>query len=352
LTPLEGLLVLDATRMLPGAVLARMLLEFGARLIKIEEPGAGDPLRGAPPLVDGIGAGFADFFHGAESLRLDLRVEADAARLRKLARSADVVVESFRPGAMEAWGVGPDRLLAANPSLVVCRLSGFGAQGDDARRIGHDLNVVASSGLLAMLGSLDIPRVQIADCTCGMLACAAVLGAMLGRARTGRGAIVDQPLASGPAPLLAWAAADAAAGGGGMTDTGGVLGGGCAAYGVYRCSDGLELVVAALEPKLWNGIVRMLELEGLADRGLQTGIPGRETIRTVAERFATRPREEWLAEGARRELPVSAVADLDRAAASRPLFPSLGRRPTRPSPALGQHDGAIWREFSLDQPVD
>lgn len=352
MTPLEGLLVLDASRMLPGAVLARMLLELGARLIKIEEPGSGDPLRGAPPLVDGIGAGFADFFRGAQSLRLDLRVEADAARLRKLARSADVVVESFRPGAMEAWGVGPDRLLAANPALVVCRLSGFGADGDGARRVGHDLNLVASSGLLEMLGSRDIPRVQIADCTCGVLACAAVLGALLGRARTARGAIVEQPLASGPAPLLAWAAADAAAGGGGLTETGGLLGGGCAAYAIYRCSDGLELAVAALEPKLWNGVARMLELEGFEDRGLLTGDRGRETTRAIAERFASRPREEWLAEAARRELPVSAVGSLDRAAAAGPLLPSLGRRRKRPAPALGQHDGAIWREFSLDQPAD
>ena len=352
MTPLEGLLVLDASRMLPGAVLARMLLELGARLIKVEEPRSGDPLRSAPPLVEGVGAGFADFFRGAESLRLDLRAEADAARLRKLARSADVVIESFRAGAMEDWGVGPERLLAANPSLVVCRLSGFGAGGEAPRHPLHDLNVLASSGLLELIGSRSVPRVQIADCLCGVLACSAILGALLGRARGGRGAVVDQPLASGPAPLLGWAAADAAAGGGGLTQAGGVVAGGCAAYGLYRCGDGLEIAVAALEPKLWAGLVRMLELDGFDDRGLETGDPGREAIRRVAERFATRPRESWLAEAARRELPVTAVSEIDRSAASQPLLPSLGRRPERAAPSLGQHDGAIWREFSLDDPGD
>jgi len=352
MTPLEGLLVLDASRMLPGAVLARMLLELGARLIKVEEPAAGDPLRGAPPLVDGIGAGFADFFRGAESLRLDLRDGSDAARLRKLCRSADVVVESFRPGATEAWGVGPERLAAANPSLIVCRLSGFGASGDAARRVGHDLNFVAASGLLGLLESRAIPRVQIADVTAGVLACAAILGALLGRARTGRGSIVDQPLASGPLPFLAWARADAAAGGGGLTEPAGLLSGGCAAYGIYTCSDGLELAVAALEPKLWVGLVRMLELGGLDDRGLDRGPAGREATRAVRERFAMRPREHWLAEALRRELPVSAVADLDRSAQIGPLLPSAGRRPRRSAPSLGQHDGAIWREFSLDEAGD
>ena len=352
MAPLEGLLVLDASRMLPGAVLARMLLELGARLIKIEEPRSGDPLRGAPPLLDGIGAGFADFFRGAESLRLDLRAEADAARMRKLARSADVVVESFRRGATESWGVGPERLLAANPSLVVCRLSGFGAGAEDSRRPGHDLNLVASSGLLEMLGSRGIPRVQLADCMCGVLACAAILGALIGRARTGRGSIVDQPLASGPAPLLAWASADAGAGGGGLTEAGGLLAGGCAAYGIYRCADGLEVAVAALEPKLWAGLVRMLELDGLADRGLQTGDAGREAIRMLAERFATRPREHWLAEATTWELPVTAVGGLDRTVATAPLLPSVGRRPRRVAPVLGEHDGAIWREFSLDDAGD
>jgi len=98
-----------------------------------------------------MGAGFEEFFRGAESLCLDLRVPRDAARLRKLVRSADVLVESFRPGSMDSWGIGPDRLIASNPSLVLCMLSGFGTRGRSATRVGHDINLVAVTGLLEML---------------------------------------------------------------------------------------------------------------------------------------------------------------------------------------------------------
>lgn len=361
MTPLGGMLVLDASRMLPGAVLARMLLELGARLIKIEEPAAGDPLRGAPPLVDGVGAGFVEFLRGAESLRLDLRDAGDAARLRKLARSADVVVESFRPGGAEAWGIGPERLIAENPSLVVCRLSGFGAHGANARRVGHDLNFAATTGLLDLLPGTRVPRVQIADVNAGLLASAAILAALLARARTGRGAVVDQPLASGAMPLVAWALGDAAAGGGGLADPGQVLSGGCAAYGIYTCADGLEIAVGALEPKFWIGVVRMLELEGLDDRGLDVGPAGREATHRLQERFASRSREHWVAEAVRRDLPVTPVhraseaareawlieAGLVREGRSGPFLPSLGRRPPAEAPRLGQHDAALAREFSL-----
>jgi len=361
MTPLGGMLVLDASRMLPGAVLARMLLELGARLIKVEEPAAGDPLRGAPPIVNGIGAGFAEFLRGAESLRLDLRNAADAARLRKVARTADVVVESFRPGGAEAWGLGPERLIAANPSLVVCRLSGFGTRGTNAQRVGHDLNFVATSGLLDLLGGTGVPLVQIADINAGLLACSAILAALLVRARNGRGAVIDQPLASGAMPLVTWALADSAAGGGGLTEAGGLLGGGCPAYGIYACADGLEVAVCALEPKFWIGVMRMLELDGLDDRGLEVGPAAREATRKLRDRFASRPREHWIAEAARRELPVTPVhraADAARDPAlieaglvengrSGRFLPSVGQRPRSAAPTLGQHDAALSREFSL-----
>jgi crotonobetainyl-CoA:carnitine CoA-transferase CaiB-like acyl-CoA transferase len=364
MTPLHGLLVVDASRMLPGAVLARMLLELGARLIKVEEPATGDPLRGAPPTVDGVGAGFAEFLRGAQSLRLDLREPGDAARLGKLARSADVFVESFRPGSAESWGIGPGPLMAANPSLVVCRLSGFGTRGANARRVGHDLNFVASSGLLDLLPGRGVPRAQIADVNAALLACSAILAALLVRSRTGRGTVIEQPLASGALPLVAWALADTAAGGGGLTEPGAVLGGGCPAYGIYACADGRQLAVGALEPKLWIGLVRMLGLDGLDDRGLDVGPAGREAARRLQERFATRPREHWIGEAARRELPVTPVhrvADLASDPAGSdgalveggrpgPFFPSLGRRPRAAAPALGQHDVELAREFSLDEP--
>jgi crotonobetainyl-CoA:carnitine CoA-transferase CaiB-like acyl-CoA transferase len=313
-------------------------------------------------MIDGTGAGFEEFYRGAESLCLDLRRADDAARLRKLVRSADVLVESFRPGSMEAWGIGPDRLLASNPSLVLCMLSGFGARGASAARVGHDINFVALSGLLRMLPGTGIPRLQFADINAGLLACSAILAALLVRTRTGRGAVIDQPLTSGTMPLVAWPLADASAGGGGLTETGSLLTGGCPAYGVYSCQDSLDLAVGALEPKFWVGLTRMLDLPDLDDVGLDTGVQGREAASRVSKRFAERPRDHWLTEAGRRGLPVTAVHTLAEAAReqaltdaglvvdgrSGPFMPSMGHRPVAPAPGLGQHSNEIIREFGLD----
>jgi alpha-methylacyl-CoA racemase len=362
MTPLRGTLVVDASRMLPGAVLARQLLELGARLIKIENPAGGDPLRGAPPLVDGTGAGFEEFFRGAESLCLDLRVPRDAARLRKLVRGADVFVESFRPGSMESWGIGPDRLIASNPSLVLCMLSGFGTRGRSAMRVGHDINFAAVTGLLDLLPGANLPRVQIADINAGLLACSAILASLLARAHSGRGTVIDQPLASGAMPLLAWPLADASAGGGGLTDPDSVLTGGCPAYRIYACRDSLRLAVGAVEPKFWVELMKMLDLTGLDDLGLDTGEEGEAAARQVQARFAERDRSHWLDEAARRGLPVTAVHSLDQAAGEEALaesgllvegrcgafMSSVGHRPVAPAPGLGEHDSALIREFGLD----
>lgn len=368
--PLAGVLVLDAARMLPGAVLARMLLDLGARLIKIEDPAAGDPLRHAPPDAGGAGAGFAAFLRGAESVCLDLGRPEGAARLRKLSRHADVLVESFRPGTMARWGLAPDRLRAANPGLVVCSLSGFGQRGDAARWVGHDLNITASAGLLALLPlACGIPRVQLADVPAGALACSAVLAALLRRARTGAGAVIDQPLATGPLPLMTWVLADQAAGGGGLNDQ--VLAGDCACYRTYECQDGVAVAVGALEPKFWAGLCELIERPDLGGLGLDTGAAGARAAAEVAAALGARPSAHWVAVGLERGLPIHAVAQPEAAlapggfleatglgeatplangrtlATPGPYLPSLGRTPARPAPRLGEHTDAVLAEFGL-----
>jgi crotonobetainyl-CoA:carnitine CoA-transferase CaiB-like acyl-CoA transferase len=361
--PLDGVVVLDVTRMLPGAVLARMLVDVGARVIKIEDPAGGDPMRLAAPQVDSIGAAFCGFFRGVESVCLNLREPSGAAALRKLARHADVLAESFRPGTLEGWGVGPERLRSANPSLVICSLSGFGCETD---RVGHDLNFAAASGILSLLPGDGIPRIQLADVSTGLLASTAVMAALLGRARTGTGCHIDQPLVAGPLPFLTLALAETAAGGGGLLD--GVLAGNCPAYRLYRCGDGLRIAVCLLEPKFWIEWVEALGLPDLAGSGLETGEGSRDAIRRVEERIAGRPREHWLALATERNLPVSADHDLDSAASELParfleraptqgggglsvpgpFLPSLGRSPSRPAPRLGEHTESVLREFGVE----
>lgn len=338
-SPLAGTIVLDLSRMLPGAVLARMLVDLGARVIKIEDPGLGDPMRSAPPLVDGVGAGFRAFLRGTESVCLDLRSEAGQAALRKLAKQADVLVESFRPGTMERWGIGPDRLAAGNGGLVTVALSGFG-QGSP--RVAHDLNLMAASGLLSLLpeaGDGRIPQVQIADVTTGMLACSAVLAALLARHRTHRGLHLDQPLAIGPLPFLTWPMADRAAGSPGLPAT--VLAGEAAAYGVYACGDGAHLAVAAIEPKFWAEFAEVLGLPDLAGEGLAAGPDGAAARARVAARLAERPRAEWLAAIAGLNLPITPVNDLAAAAAD-PDYGSAPRLGRTPTPSGGQPGTGAW----------
>ncbi len=369
LAPLDGITVLDASRMLPGAVLARTLVDLGARIIKVEDPTGGDALRHTPPLIGDTGAGFCALLRGCESVALDLRAEAGAAAFRRLARHADVVVESFRPGTLDSWGLGGDRLRAANPRLVVCSLSGFGGAERWRRRAAHDLNFAALSGLTTLLGG-GVPGIQLADVAGALLAAIAILAALLRRQRTGLGATIDQPLAAGPLPFLAWAWADAEAGGGGVTTT--ILAGRCPAYNTYACRDGLWVAVAAIEPKFWSDLARELGVPHLAGAGLDTSREGTAAIAEVADRFLTEPRAHWLAAADRLGLPISAVHDLD-AARREPLFreaglveelplgdgatghvpgpfvASLGRTPARPAPRLGEQTRQVLREFGIEE---
>lgn len=348
--PLAGVVVVDCSRMLPGAVLARQLLELGARLIKVEEPG-GDPLRHAPPLVDGIGAGFAVFFRGAQSVELDLRTPAGAAALRALARRADVLVESFRPGTLAGWGVALADLRAANPGLVTCSLSAYG-EGDD--RPGHDLNVAASSGLLALLGD-GVPGLLFADVSAGLLAATAIVAALLARSRSGRGTHLEQPLGRALQPFLAWPLADRAGGGEGVLAT--HLSGACPAYRRYRCGDGRELAVAAVEPKFWSAWVELLGLPEAAGAGLDPGEEGASVAAAVEAVLQRAPRDHWLGLATAAGLPVSPVRTLGEVCAARGQAeeePWLagGARPAGVSaPRLGEHTAAVLAEVACGSEI-
>ena len=365
--PLEGTIVLDATRMLPGAVLARTLVDLGARVVKVEDPLTGDTMRHTPPLIGDTGAGFCALLRGCESITLDLRSDHGAAAFRRLARHADVIAESFRPDTLDAWGLGISRLHAINPRLVICSLSGFGGSSERSRQAAHDLNFTALAGVTDLLGG-GVPRIQLADVGGALLAATAITAALLRRERTGRGAHIEQPLAAAPLPFLVWAWADAAAGGGGVGET--ILAGRCAAYRTYRCSDGKEVAVAAIEPKFWSELTRILGVPRCAGSGLDVGPAGQTAAAEVGAAFQAGPRADWLDLMATYGLPVTPVNDLETArrdpaytaagwmedlpvsggaaAVPGPFIPSLGRTPTRPAPRLGEHTRAVLREFGID----
>jgi CoA:oxalate CoA-transferase len=209
--PLGGLLVVDFTRVLSGPLATMMLADLGARVIKVEHPVTGDDSRGYGPFADdGRSLYFARVNRGKESIALDLKDEADLAVARQLCARADVVVENYRPGVMDRLGLGADALLALNPRLVVCSISGFGQTGPWAQRPAYDAVVQAMSGIMAVTGPVGVgqvkPGVPIADLSAGLYAFGGITSALLGVARTGRGTHVDVGMYDATVSLLEGAA--------------------------------------------------------------------------------------------------------------------------------------------------
>ncbi len=216
---------------------------------------------------------------GKRSIAIDLKAPAGRDAFLRLAERADVVVESFRPGVMDKLGLGYAALAARNARLVVCSISGYGQTGPYAHRAGHDLDYIGLAGVLAMGGPAGgapaMPGVQIADLAGGALwGATAILGALVGRERSGRGAHLDISMTEGALALLAAELGNLECG---ARPTRGVetLNGGMACYGVYRAKDGRYLAVGALEPKFWvalnQGIGRPPQIAELAGRRAAAG---------------------------------------------------------------------------------
>jgi alpha-methylacyl-CoA racemase len=233
--PLEGLRVLDLTRLLPGPWATLQLVDLGADVVKVEDPDPGDYMRELSPGM------FAALNRGKRSVVVDLKKPSGAAAFRKLCSSADVVVESFRPGVLERLGLGS--LCAEFPRLVLCRLSGFGqTEGPWRDRAGHDIGYLAMAGVLARCRG-QLPGVQLADLFGGAQnIVVAVLAALLERTRTGRGQSLDVSMTDGSLGLVL-----PYLGG----DTLDVLLGDHPCYRIYECASG-RIALGALEPKFWQ----------------------------------------------------------------------------------------------------
>ena len=213
MNPLEGIRVLDLSRLLPGPYCTMLLADLGAEVIKIETPGLGDYLRVIPPYVrDATGADVSALFQllnrNKQSVALNFRNPRGKPVLMRLAKNADVIIEAFRPGAADRWGIGYEQIRAVNPHIVYCSLSGYGQRGPYRDRAGHDLNYIALAGLLAtngVAGGPPIPPgVQVADLSGAMLATIAILAALVGRAQSGAGQYPHIPESPSPRAAPQW----------------------------------------------------------------------------------------------------------------------------------------------------
>lgn len=296
--PLQGITVLDLSRLLPGPFASQVLSDFGAEVIKVEDTGGGDYLRATPPLVDNLGAFFCSINRGKKSIKLDLKSSAGREIFKRLVTEVDVVLEGFRPGVMDRLGVGYQVLKEINPGLIYCSLTGYGNSGPFRDRAGHDINYLNYAGVSSMTGTAEggpvIPGVQLADIGGGSLwAVIAILLALQARSRTGKGQFCDVSMMDGafawtPFALTAWQTR-------GRVPRRGreILSGGFACYQIYETQDGKYVSLGALEGKFWAGFCKKIDHpEYIKEHLVSSSQP--EIIKELTRMFKTRTRDEWV----------------------------------------------------------
>lgn len=309
---LHGLTVLDLSTVGPGSRCTALLADLGADVLKVLRPaGAG----GIEPVWFAYGAG-----RGTRIVRLDLKQDAGRDSFLQLARTADVIVESYRPGVAARLGIGYDDVRAVNPSVVYAALTGYGQDGPYAPEAGHDLNYLAMGGFLATqgrsaTGAPAIPGATVADSAGGgMHAVIAILAALLKRTETGQGQFLDVSATEGVLSLMSLPLDEYLATGTEPTAGSSLLTGRFACYGLYAASDGGWLAVGAIESQFFANLCRALDCEQWAAH--QYDEDRQDEVRhALATAFAKRAREEWVAELAGADTcvtPVLSVAEVTR----------------------------------------
>ncbi|MFY1825145.1 CaiB/BaiF CoA transferase family protein [Myxococcus fulvus] len=377
--PLKGLRVLDLSRLLPGPYATLVLADLGATVVKVEEPEGGDYVRAMPPSRDDVGALFYGLNRNKRSLTLNLKTAEGREALKRLARTHDVLVESFRPGVMDKLGVGEAVLRAENPRLIFCSISGYGQTGPDRLKAGHDLNYIARAGLLGYGGEAGgapaFPGVQMGDIGGGSLfALVGILAALYERERTGLGRFVDVSMTDGSTAFLHMHLAARLFMGeqGAPLERGReALNGGYACYGLYRTADDRWLAVGALEPKFFSGVCERLERPDLMEDAYAPGEAGARVKAELTRLFASKPLAHWAEKFAGSDLCVEPVAEgddvlKDAQLRARGLFVEaedsrlgkvthlltplrMGPTPLREPPAQGQHSREVLAEAGFTE---
>ena len=296
--PLEGIKILDCTRLLPYQYCTMLLADLGAEVLKIEEPRQGDYGRWA----DGDRAYESDAFvmtnRNKRSMKLNLKHEKGREIFKRLAVEYDVLVESFRPGVMARLGLGYEDIQPINPAIIYCSTTGFGQTGPYQMRAGHDINYLGYSGVLACTGEQTgkpvIPGIPIGDMAGGGLATAmAILAAIVGRERTGTGQYIDVAQTDVLTSLNVRNIAEVLSSRKGQSARPVDLRGFSLCYNTYQTSDGQSIALGAVEPKFWNNFCKTVGKAEWMDNhllGYQDGSQATEALKTL---FASKTRKEW-----------------------------------------------------------
>ena len=376
--PLNGVTVVDLTRILAGPYCTMLLADLGARVIKVERPGGGDDARETGPFVDGQSAYFVSVNRNKESIVLDVKAEADRRTFDRLLERADVLVENFRPGTMEKLGYGWESVQAKHPALVFASISGFGQTGPYRHMPAYDMVVQAMGGIMSLTGQPGSPPtrvgVSIGDIAAGMFAAIGVQAALFERARTGRGSRVDIAMLDCQAAILENALARYQATG----TVPGPIGArhpSITPFDVFHARDGW-LVIAVGNDSLFRTLCEALDMGGLAAEPRFATNAARcdneEALKREIElRLATQPAAHWLELLQRAGVPCAPLSDVagvmaNPQLAERGMLVELQQGNARvkvagnpvkilgsaagafqPAPTLDQHRAAILAELQV-----
>ncbi|MDO6448647.1 CoA transferase [Oceanobacillus profundus] len=373
---LQAIRVLDLTRLLPGPYCTLMLADFGAEVIKVEDPVAGDYLRDFEPKLDADSAVFHSLNRNKKSICLDLKTEKERSHFLKLVETADVVMESFRPGVMKRLGLDYETLKQINPRLIYCAITGYGQTGPYKDKPGHDINYLSYAGLLHVMGEKDrkpvIPATQIADIGGGAYpAIAGILLALFEREKTGKGQLVDVSMLDGVVSwmhmLLPNAFAERE-----VTRGEELLNGGFACYQVYETKDNRFLSMGGIEQKFWKVFCEGIERQDFIDCLDAPKEKQEQMIHETQTIIARKTLEEWLDIFSEKEACVTPVKIMEETLEDSQLqaremiqtiaHPELGNmkqigNPIKlsespketflPAPKRGEHTELILREIGV-----
>jgi len=376
--PLQGVRILDLSRQLPGPLGTRLLADYGADVIKIEDTRKGDDFRSTTPAINGMSARHLELNRNKRGLAIDLKSAQGREIFLKLAQESDVVFEQFRPGVVKRLGIDYEAVKAVNPRIIYCSLSGFGQNGPYRDLVAHDPNYLALSGVLGLIGSPGGAPVltgpQLADITAAHMVTIGILLALRNAEATGAGEYLDISLFDSAFSLPVTALTNYF-GSGHAPSRGEERHNGKYPWGnIYRTKDGGYVTVTAIESHFYKNLCQALGREDWVDLQYADDAKQKEIHAGMTEIFASRTRDEWFELLKGKDVCVSPVLRLDEAAESEqvrargsiidhqhpvagptrlqasPIRMASGMPPIRMgAPALGQHSADILAELGYTQ---
>ncbi len=313
--PLQGIRILDLSRLLPGPLATQMLADLGAEVIKIEDPKAPDYNRFFPPLKGSQSLNYISINRSKLSVTLDLKSEEGKRKFFELVKTADIVVDSFRPGVLQKMGIDYTAAKLHNEKIIYVAVTGYGYTGPYKDKAGHDMNYLGYSGILGLTGDKEkpiVPACQIADVAGGSYpAVVACLAALWAREQTGKGQFVDVAMTDCVMPLLSMQFGESLNTNIRHKRGEPMLSGGMANYNLYKCKDEKWIALGSLEPKFWQGVCVLIGKPDWGPRMMPIPEEVEKLKNDLQDIFITRTRDEWVEAAAPLDVCLTPILELE-----------------------------------------